>query len=94
MEQNNQQKAGEDDEDDDYMAMVIEEPKGQRETYAQKKMRLQREVCHPPHAYPHYLCPNLVFYNPFGLFSVVQHRPEKPGSKSTNFDVCLYSSPN
>jgi hypothetical protein len=84
MEQNSQQKAGK-DEEDDYMAMVIEEPKNRRETYAQKKMRLQREVRYPPPscllniAYGAYRCPDPAFYNPFGLFSVVQHRPKKPG---------------
>ena len=32
------------DEEDDYMSMVIEEPKAQRETLTQKKLRKQREV--------------------------------------------------
>lgn len=32
------------DQEDDYMSMVIEEPKAQRETLTQRKLRKQREV--------------------------------------------------
>jgi hypothetical protein len=34
---------GAEEEEDDYMCMVIEEPQ-QKETFAQKKLRKQREV--------------------------------------------------
>lgn len=46
----------EEEEEDDYMSMAISEPvkPQQKETYTQRRMRLQREVgtLHPPPAYP------------------------------------------
>lgn len=41
---NNARQNKVDDEEDDYMSMVIEEPKAQRETLTQRKLRKQREV--------------------------------------------------
>jgi hypothetical protein len=59
----NQKDDDNDEDEDDYMSMIIEEPKA-TETFAQRKLRKQREVITQPlHPYTHthtYTPPNLL----------------------------------
>ena len=63
-------------DEEDYMSMVIEEPK-QKETFTQKKLRQQREVCPVQTSYSYSYS-----YNHLWDIQLIEEKRQKPKPKS------------